>query len=633
MLTDERRQAKEPLLSNFTETVVAAASTLGSTVAAVASGDSSIVRKHHHHHHHSHGHGHENCNHDHGHAEDGNEDDSFATKTIRGGDVRLDTLPNIHELDLFQASQRGVLPRVMSLIESGAATPMDRDKENCTALHWAAINNQLPVAKFLVDRGAEIDAYGGHSYMVAYLLAIGMDVDAPDSMGRTALMWAAYQGNSVDSMEELLRGKAALDIADPTGYTAMHWAAISNHVEPFAEILIKAGARADIKDPEGKTAIDWAKERGMGDILDQMLVRSGAKPPPKGRGADGKPYDKRTANRIIYAVPFVAIPVLFNIFSMFPIYVALPLVMVLLWAIQTIFIVRYLMAGDRDMVHTPLMTSIPQATLFYAFVTWLRVVPYTGFLYIQHIMFLSFFGICIYSFYKGIVGDPGYIRKAGADERHQQMKAIWTPVIIAILAGSESQYGVNIVKFATVAWRNSTITARGHTIAVFGTLNHRYFMFFILTLVPGAGIFVYIVFSYLSALAPSAPADADLCPLLTPSACAFVTYDTWSLLTACWTSFNMFWVFFLVLAQSAQIAMGKTTNESANWFRFAYMVHPDDRHLPVYRRRMMNPFDLGVVGNCVEFWTDKGGLSDVNWFTVYEVPPKLLKQPLGDEMA
>ncbi|RKO83431.1 hypothetical protein BDK51DRAFT_19673, partial [Blyttiomyces helicus] len=60
-----------------------------------------------------------------------------------------------------QAAQKGFLARVTELIESGNVTATHRDAEDCTALHWAAINNHLPVAKYLVDRGADIDAFGG----------------------------------------------------------------------------------------------------------------------------------------------------------------------------------------------------------------------------------------------------------------------------------------------------------------------------------------------------------------------------------------------------------------------------------------------------------------------------------------
>lgn len=47
------------------------------------------------------------------------------------------------------------------LIESGKAKAMDRDDQNVTPLHWAAINAQLPACKYLLEQGAEVDALGG----------------------------------------------------------------------------------------------------------------------------------------------------------------------------------------------------------------------------------------------------------------------------------------------------------------------------------------------------------------------------------------------------------------------------------------------------------------------------------------
>ncbi|KAI9359683.1 ankyrin repeat-containing domain protein, partial [Zopfochytrium polystomum] len=74
-----------------------------------------------------------------------------------------------------EAAQRGLLDRVATLLESGVEVT-SRDKENCTALHWAAIKNHLAVARLLVEKGAEIDAAGGE-------------------LTATPLHWAARSGN------------------------------------------------------------------------------------------------------------------------------------------------------------------------------------------------------------------------------------------------------------------------------------------------------------------------------------------------------------------------------------------------------------------------------------------------------
>jgi palmitoyltransferase ZDHHC13/17 len=65
------------------------------------------------------------------------------------------------DLDFWQAAQRGAFGRVTYLVESGQHQVTDKDSGKVTALHWAAINNHIAIAKYLLDKGAEIDAKGG----------------------------------------------------------------------------------------------------------------------------------------------------------------------------------------------------------------------------------------------------------------------------------------------------------------------------------------------------------------------------------------------------------------------------------------------------------------------------------------
>ncbi|KAG6335820.1 hypothetical protein ID866_3278 [Astraeus odoratus] len=79
------------------------------------------------------------------------------------------------QVDIISAAQRGDLATIRELIESGKATINDRDGQNVTPLHWAAINAQLATCRYLLDQGAEVDAVGG-------------DLQA------TPLQWAARNG-------------------------------------------------------------------------------------------------------------------------------------------------------------------------------------------------------------------------------------------------------------------------------------------------------------------------------------------------------------------------------------------------------------------------------------------------------
>lgn len=59
------------------------------------------------------------------------------------------------------AVQYGFYDRVVQLIDANpslASTPLN---DNITLLHWAAINNRFEIAKYLLNKGAQIDAVGG----------------------------------------------------------------------------------------------------------------------------------------------------------------------------------------------------------------------------------------------------------------------------------------------------------------------------------------------------------------------------------------------------------------------------------------------------------------------------------------
>jgi len=56
--------------------------------------------------------------------------------------------------------QYGALDRVTQLVEAGADVNQP-DSETVTLLHWAAINNRKDIVKYLIAKGAVVDAIGG----------------------------------------------------------------------------------------------------------------------------------------------------------------------------------------------------------------------------------------------------------------------------------------------------------------------------------------------------------------------------------------------------------------------------------------------------------------------------------------
>lgn len=121
----------------------------------------------------------------------------------------------------------------------------------------------------------------------------------------------------------------------------------------------------------------------------------------------------------------------------------------------------------------------------------------------------------------------------------------------------------------------------------------------------------------------------------------------------------------LTLLQTYQIAIGMTTNEFANYFRLEYFYPPIDEILerksfnpkvggvsvaadvnamgdslqqqeldvclpedpeglneyPLYKRPFQNPFDMGFLGNILNFfWSSRGSFVNINWYNLYRRP-------------
>jgi len=91
------------------------------------------------------------------------------------------------------------------------------------------------------------------------LVNYGVSVSSPDSKKRTALHFAAAQGNE-QTLRILLEHGANPNAKDLNGNTPLHLAACTNHLR-IVTLLLQAGAKADATDFSGKTPLDLACSR------------------------------------------------------------------------------------------------------------------------------------------------------------------------------------------------------------------------------------------------------------------------------------------------------------------------------------------------------------------------------------
>ena len=144
------------------------------------------------------------------------------------------------------AKRRGVA-------EAGRGTTAAAETARAPASSEASVPRPAPVVRpDALHRAAQ----AGDIEVLKAALAAGVDVDARDGQGWTALMHAVNRGHPL-LVESLLMAKAEPDVRAPDGATALFIAALHGHAE-IVSLLLKAGANMSIKGPQGKTAEDVA---------------------------------------------------------------------------------------------------------------------------------------------------------------------------------------------------------------------------------------------------------------------------------------------------------------------------------------------------------------------------------------
>ncbi|CAF4681566.1 unnamed protein product, partial [Rotaria sp. Silwood2] len=226
--------------------------------------------------------------------------------------------PDPHTTDLVSAVQYGYYDRVVQLIEPEpnlVITPVNGD---ITLLHWAAINNRIKIAKYLLDKHAQIDAFGGelnstplhwairdgklpmvifllshnaqaslfdgegfssihlasmfgHTDIVAYLIAKGQDIDLLDKHGMTPLMHAVKRIKNREPTQLLIRLGAQINYQNPINkFTSLHYAIIESNIEAI-QILLDIGAKTDIRNCDNEDAYELVARQSMNKYLVSLL--------------------------------------------------------------------------------------------------------------------------------------------------------------------------------------------------------------------------------------------------------------------------------------------------------------------------------------------------------------------------
>jgi ankyrin repeat protein len=124
-----------------------------------------------------------------------------------------------------------------------------------------------------MEAGFERAAVAGVVAELEERLKSGVDVNAKDRYGQTALMLAAHRGH-LEAAQALLRHGADPNVTAKYGLCALMLAILGGH-EAVARELARAGADLTLRGCgasgfAGKTAQDLARERGMTALAGEL---------------------------------------------------------------------------------------------------------------------------------------------------------------------------------------------------------------------------------------------------------------------------------------------------------------------------------------------------------------------------
>jgi hypothetical protein len=524
--------------------------------------------------------------------------------------------------DIMQLARIGDVAAMEKLFESGDYDATYSDDEGITPLHWAAINNQYAMCKFLIEHGAEINRKGGESVatplqwaaqrchyytlnlllqhgadplitdaqgyntlhistfsgnvlLIVLLLHQGIPVDVPDSYGHTALMWSAYKGFP-QCVDVFLRWGASVHATDEQGFTPLHWALVKGNPGCVLKV-IEYGADRFAKTDTGKTPAITASELNTGSSWHRALKECGydeeghpAVPPWPGASYFVK--DKRAfVTRFLFLWPFLLVWGMLVTVAYTPIYLGLPLAGLVGYGVQWCAkqVLEYAPSDMRQFHRTPWLAGIFSGTLFLTVVNWLLTVMPHGItqsnsMFLLNVLFAVFAGLTAFFYAACMRYDPGFVPKMNGIA---EQKAV-IDELLSLWKFDESNFCVTCMIRTPLRSKHCRKCQRcvgkhdHHCPWVnncVGVNNHRHFFLYLISLTFGIISYDTLLYYYLDDVSNSA---SESCNFLSPTLCKAVNGDSYTLVLGVWITLQLTWVTMLLFTQLVQVSRAMTTYEN-----------------------------------------------------------------------
>jgi ankyrin repeat protein len=163
----------------------------------------------------------------------------------------IDTVKRqIDALDVFEAAAFGDVDRLTELLSDEPSLVTSYSADGFTALHFAAFFGRFEAAALLIERGAEVDAFG-RGWMTG------------------TAMHSAVSRLQSDVVRILLEAGANPNVRQSAGWTPLHAAAMNGDLDSV-DLLLASGADPTATNDEARSVIDLATENSDEATVDRI---------------------------------------------------------------------------------------------------------------------------------------------------------------------------------------------------------------------------------------------------------------------------------------------------------------------------------------------------------------------------
>ncbi|XP_017579455.1 probable protein S-acyltransferase 23 isoform X1 [Pygocentrus nattereri] len=189
---------------------------------------------------------------------------------------------------IFEAVQRGAIEQVAQLIQQDQTVLQQKGWGGFTALHFAALHGNRPIAELLLSSGADpnipCDAgqtpfhfacRHGNISIMHKMMQHGADLRIVDQQRKTSLHHAV-SGGSIVAMQYLWETTMfQFSDGDNSLITPLHMAASTGNTDVVRYLLRNNRCAADAVDQQGATALHVAAEKGIIEVCWLLLQSAG----------------------------------------------------------------------------------------------------------------------------------------------------------------------------------------------------------------------------------------------------------------------------------------------------------------------------------------------------------------------